>query len=113
MSNALAASNEIVQRSKETLTMDLKAIVSDADKLLRDMASLTSEEVAAARKGIEGKLAEARMRIDDARIVVTRNACSAADATNAYLAENPWKAVGVASLVGVVAALLVFRRPGR
>ena len=106
MSNAPS----IVQRTKEVLVTDLSAIVSDADKLLKDMASLTSEEIAVARNSIEAKLADARTRIDDARIVVTRKVYGAAEATGEYISENPWKVVGVASLAALVAAVLVSRR---
>ena len=100
----------IVQRTREVLVTDLSAIVADADKLIKDMAGLTSDEIAAARDSIEAKLAAARTRLDDARIVVTRKACSAAEATSDYLSENPWKVVGVASLAALAAAVLVARR---
>ena len=100
----------IAQRTREALVTDLNAIVGDADKLLKDMASLTTEEFASARSSIEAKLAEARTRIDDARIVVTRKVCGAAEATSEYLCENPWKTIGVASLAVLAAALLVSRR---
>ncbi|MBS1230829.1 MAG: hypothetical protein H6R17_4106 [Proteobacteria bacterium] len=108
MSNAFNSSN--VQRSKEALVNDLKAIVGDADALLTDIASATSEELAVARQSIEAKLANVKTRIDDARLVVTRKACGAAEATSEYLSENPWKVIGVASLAALVAALLVSRR---
>jgi len=108
MSNAFNSSN--VQRSKEALVNDLKAIVGDADALLTDIASATSEELAVARQSIEAKLANVKTRIDDARLVVTRKACGAAEATSEYLSENPWKAIGVAALAALVAALLVSRR---
>lgn len=110
MSNASTASSRIVLRSKERLVTDLKAIVSDADTLLTEMASLTSDELAAARQRIEDKLAEVRTRIDDARIVVSRKACSAAVATSEFIEENPWKVAGVASLIGLIAAVLLMRR---
>ena len=103
----------IVQRTREALVTDLSAIVGDADKLIKDMGSLTSEELMVARQSIEAKLDEARTRIDDARIVVTRTACRAAEASSEYLSENPWKVLGVASLAALVAALLVSRRPGK
>jgi len=100
----------IVQRTRDVLVTDLSAIVADADKLIKDMAGLTSDEIAVARDSIEAKLAAARTRLDDARIVVTRKACHAAEATSDYLSENPWKVVGVASLAALVAAVLVARR---
>lgn len=102
--------NALVQRSKEALVTDLKVIVGDAEQLIKDMASSTAEDLAAARSRIEAKLAEARKRIDGARVVLARRASDAADATGEYISENPWKVVGVASLVGLVVALLIFRR---
>lgn len=108
-----AASTEIVQRSKDAFVSDLKNIVGDADTLLRDMANLTSEEIGSARQRLEANLADVRTRIDDARIVFARKASSAVEASSEYLHENPWKAVGVASLVGLVVALLVTRRSRR
>ena len=99
-----------VQRSKDILINDLKAIVGDADRLIRDMASYSGDELSGARKTVEAKLAETRTRLDVARRDITRKACGVADATGEYIIENPWKVVGVASLVGLVAALMIFRR---
>lgn len=110
MSTDLGASNGDIQQSKEILVADLKRIVGDADDLLKQIAHSTSDELATTRRKIEAKLSEARARIEVARTVTARTICSAADATNQYINENPWKVVGVASLVGLVAALLLYRR---
>jgi ElaB/YqjD/DUF883 family membrane-anchored ribosome-binding protein len=99
-----------IQRNKETLVADLKRIVGDADDLLKEIASSTAEELATTRSKIEARLSEAGSRIDAARIAVARKACHAADVTNEYIGENPWKVIGVASLVGLVAAFLLYRR---
>jgi len=106
----IATSSRNVQRSKDILINDLKAIVGDADRLIRDMATYSGEELSGARKTVEAKLVEARTRLDEARHDISRRACGAADATSEYIIENPWKVVGVASLAGLIAALLVFRR---
>jgi ElaB/YqjD/DUF883 family membrane-anchored ribosome-binding protein len=113
MSKELSANDGDIQHNKEILVADLKRIVGDADELLKQMASSTSDELVTVRRKIEAKLSEARSRIDEARIAATRTVCSAADATNQYISENPWKVVGVASLVGLIAALLLYRRSGR
>jgi ElaB/YqjD/DUF883 family membrane-anchored ribosome-binding protein len=110
MSTELTASNEAVHRTKEALLSDLKRVVRDADALLGEMSTSTVEEFASVRSRVEASLSEARSRIDDARILVTRKACGAADATNAYLHENPGKVIGIASLFGLITALLLFRR---
>lgn len=109
----LGAVNGDIQHSKEALVADLKRIVGDADDLIRQMADSTTDELISTRRKIEAKLHEARVRIDEARTVAARKVCHAADATNQYISENPWKVVGVASLVGLVAALLLYRRSAR
>jgi ElaB/YqjD/DUF883 family membrane-anchored ribosome-binding protein len=113
MSNELTAINESLQRNKENLVADLKRIVGDADDLMKELSNSTSEELATMRKRIEASLGDARARIHDARIVFTKNACHAADVTNEYIGENPWKVAGVASMIGLLAALLIFRRSSR
>lgn len=112
MSTEPSATNDDIQRRKEILVAELKRIAGDADELLKQLADSTSDELESMRRTIEATLSEARARIDEARIVVSRKACSAATATNVYVRENPWKAVGVASLLGMVAASLLYRRSG-
>jgi ElaB/YqjD/DUF883 family membrane-anchored ribosome-binding protein len=106
----IATNSRNLQRSKDILVNDLKAIVGDADRLIRDMAAYSGDELVGARKTVEAKLAEARTRLDEARHEVARRACGAADATGEYIVENPWKVVGIASLAGLIAALVFFRR---
>ena len=113
MNTVLSTINGDIQHNKEIIVADLKRIVGDADDLLKQMANSTSDELVTVRRTIEAKLSEARARIEEARIVTARTVCNAADATNQYISENPWKVVGVASLVGLVAALLLYRRSGR
>ena len=113
MSTEMSASNEAVRRNKEALLSDLKRVVRDADELLNEMSTSTVEEFASVRERIEARLSEARSRIDDARILITRKATVAVDATSEYVSENPGKVIGIASLFGLIAALLLSRRSCR
>ena len=45
--------SDSARHAREAVVTDLGVIVGDADKLLKDMASLTTEEFAAARSSIE------------------------------------------------------------
>lgn len=110
MNTELNASDGTVEGKKERLVKDLKSVVTDADGLLKEVANSTAEEFAVARTKIEGKLGEARSRLDDARIAVTEKAKSAADATHEYVRENPWKALGVAAAAGLIIGFLLSRR---
>jgi len=99
-----------VEYKKERLVNDLKGVAADADDLLSAVVSSTADEFAAARSTIEERLDEARARLDDARIVVSRQIRHAADVTQEYARENPWKAFGIPAVAALVVFLLFSRR---
>jgi len=96
--------------SKEKLVSDLKVVVSDAEELLRATASQAGEKVAAARERIQASLASARVKLVEAERVLLDKTKVAARATDEYVHEHPWRAVGIAALVGFVLGSLISRR---
>lgn len=96
--------------SKDKLVADLKIVVADAEELLRATASQAGEKVAVARERIQASLASARVKLVDAERVIVDRTRQAAKATDEYVRENPWKAVGVAAGVGFLLGLLINRR---
>ena len=110
MTTELISNRGPLQASKETLLKDLKRVVSDADDLVKQVASSSAEELAARRAGVEEKMAEARSRINDLRVSATTSACKAADAASGYIRENPMKAIGCSAVAGIIVALLISRR---
>lgn len=101
--------DKTIQATRKLLVADLKCIVNDADDLLKRVSDATSEELGTARRGIIARLSDARSKAHDARVVVTRIPRGVAAATHDYIDANPWKVIGVASLLGFVAALRLFR----
>lgn len=99
-----------VEAKKDRLVNDLKGVVADADDLLQEVASSTTEEFFAARTKIEDRLRVARSRLDHARVAVTRQVGAAADATAEYARENPWKAFGLPAVAALVVFALLSRR---
>lgn len=107
---ALFGSRHPVADRKNQLVRDIRSVVVDADDLLQELASSTAEEFGAARAGIERRLTVARAGLDEARINALRSVSAAADATQAYARENPWKAIGLPVAAGLIVALLLSRR---
>lgn len=99
-----------VEAKKDRLVNDLKGVVADADDLLQEVASSTAEEFVAARARIEDRLRIARARVDRARVAATRRVSAAADATQEYARENPWKAFGIPAVAALIVLALVSRR---
>jgi len=102
----LEASGDV---SKEKLMQDLQVVVSDAEELLKATASQAGEKVSAVRERIQGNLAVAKARLDAAEAAVIEKTKYAAKATDEYVHDNPWKAVGVAACVGVIVGMLIGR----
>jgi ElaB/YqjD/DUF883 family membrane-anchored ribosome-binding protein len=99
---------DIVTRDK--LVADLKLVVTDAEELLKLTAGQAGEKVAAVRDKVQRGLDQAKAKlvvIEDEAIEQTK---AAARATDAYVHENPWKAVGIAAGAGLLIGLLIGRR---
>lgn len=99
--------------SKEKLMQDLRVVVADAEELLRATAShageKVSEKVSAARERIQDSLVTAKARLIAAEEAVVAKTKQAARATDEYVHENPWKAVGIAAGAGLVIGMLISR----
>ena len=96
--------------TKEKLTQDLKIVIADAEELLRATASQAGEKVAVAREKIQDSLHRAKIKLADAEDVMIDKTKQAARATDEYVHDHPWKAVGVAAGIGLIIGLLIGRR---
>ncbi len=110
MSSFLYTRHISVEERKNKLVHDLKDVVTDADDLLKEVANSSVEEFAAAREKIEQRLRTARASLDHARIAATRKVHEAADASEIYARENPWKAFGIPAIAALVVFALISRR---
>lgn len=107
MSNkTVVAAGEV---SKEKLMQDLQIVVADAEELLRATAGQAGEKVAAARERIQENLAAAKVRLAAAQETVIAKTKQAANATDEYVHENPWKAVGIGAGIGLIIGMLISR----
>ena len=96
--------------TKEKLAQDLRIVISDAEELLRATASQAGEKVTAAREKVQDSLRRAKVKLADAEEVLIDKGKEAAHATDEYVHEHPWRAVGIAAGVGLIIGLLIGRR---
>jgi ElaB/YqjD/DUF883 family membrane-anchored ribosome-binding protein len=100
----------MAQASSDTLFDDLISVVKDAEELLKATAGLAGEKVAAARERAEASVRSARERLSTVREDVAEHTREAAERADDYVRRNPWQAIGVAALAGLVIGLLASRR---
>ncbi len=98
------------QVSKEKLVSDLKVLVGDTEELLKATAGQAGEKIAVARERIQASLAVYKDKLLDAEQALREKTKEAARATDEYVHDHPWQAVGVAAGVGFLLGLLVSRR---
>ncbi len=96
--------------NKEKLVSDMKVVVSDAEEILRATAGVAGEKVGELRERIIDRLRDAKVRIADAEEMLVARTKAAARATDDYVNDNPWRAVGIAAGVGLLLGIIIGRR---
>jgi len=85
-------------------------LVTDVEDLIKKVANVNDEEIAEIRAKVEQTLAKAKTAAKDGVANVRGYARDARAATDEYVHESPWSAIGLAAAVGVVIGILVGRR---
>ena len=96
--------------AQEKLVVDIRAVIADAEEILRATADQTGEKIAALRQRIQERLLDARIRLDAAEAVLIDKTRAAARATDDYVHANPWQAVGIGAGIGFLLGLVLGRR---
>lgn len=96
--------------AKEKLAADFRAVTDDIDSLMTATGSQAEGEAKALRARIRERLDDARERLLDAQHEAVRRARAAATATDDYVHDNPWQAIGVAAAIGLALGVLIGRR---
>jgi len=103
-----------VDVSKDRLYEEFNAVVAETEQLLKSVATASGEKAGALHQGVADGLAAAGERLDQLRLDALAQAGAAATATDDYVRDNPWRAIGVAAavsaLAGLVAGLLIARK---
>lgn len=96
--------------STDKLMHDLRAVVGDAEELLKATATQTGERVEKVRARAEASLRAARARMQETGQAVQARARAASHEVDQQIHEHPWAAVGVAAGIGLVLGIVLSRR---
>lgn len=96
--------------ARDQLMSDLKTVIQDAEVWLRSGSMLTGDDLHAARVKFERTLSGAKAELIRIEEQVVEKTKEAAKATDEYVHENPWKAVGVGAAAGLLIGMLIARR---
>jgi len=96
--------------AQEKLVTDIRAVIADAEEILHATADQTGEKIVNLRARIHDRLLDARERLTAAEIILVDKTRAAARATDDYVHENPWQAVGIGAGVGFLIGFILGRK---
>jgi ElaB/YqjD/DUF883 family membrane-anchored ribosome-binding protein len=101
-----AKSFENGARNTDSTVVELNRIVTQAEELLKTLGEEGGAAVEAARQRVMRTVNQAKVRLSDASYRVRGAATQAADATDRYVHENPWRSIAYGAAAGAAIALL-------
>ncbi len=104
------ATKQDLSNKEEQFIDNVKESLDDAEKLLREAASATGDKAAEMRESAMQSLRRTREALYDTQDVVLERGRRAARVTDDYVRDNPWQAIGMAGLAGVLIGALICRR---
>lgn len=96
--------------TKKQLIADFNEVVADTEALLKATANQGDEKLARIRAKAEESLRVMKASMAEAQAALLAKTRAAAKATDTYVHESPWKAVGIAAGVGLLVGMLIARR---
>ncbi|HWL27424.1 MAG TPA: DUF883 family protein [Burkholderiaceae bacterium] len=98
------------QANEEQFIDSVKTSLDDAEKLLREAAESTGDKAAELRESAMRSLRRTREALYDTQDALMERGRRAARVTDDYVHDNPWQAIGMAGLAGLVIGALMCRR---
>ena len=96
--------------TREKLVGDIKTVLTDVDALLRQAAEATGDEARQLRRRAEDMLDVAQKKFSAVRDDALAKGRAATRATDEWVHDNPWSAVGIGAAIGVLIGMLIARR---
>lgn len=96
--------------SRDKLVADLKILKADAEQMIKEAADSSAEGFAVLRTRLEGKLADAKVQLVQARSTMGDKTHRAAAAAQTYVKENPLQTAGILAAVGAMFGFLLGRK---
>jgi len=98
------------ENAREKLVDEFATVLSEAEEMLKRASTETGDKARDLRSQIETKLLRAKLSLQELEGQAVDRAKAAARATDDYVHDKPWQAIGIAAVVGVVVGLLMNRR---
>jgi ElaB/YqjD/DUF883 family membrane-anchored ribosome-binding protein len=102
--------HEEAQINSESLIGDFKALMADAEDLIKATASHEDGPLSAIRSKALDTLNNAKESLSSVEGTLTEKAKVVAEGADEFVHRNPWESIGVAAGLGLLIGLLIRRR---
>jgi ElaB/YqjD/DUF883 family membrane-anchored ribosome-binding protein len=98
------------EAQRERLATDLRAVIHDAEELLKITAGDVGAEATELRERVRLRLLRAKDSLHSLQETAIERAKAAGHKADDYVHEHPWTSIGVAAGFGLLVGLLIGRR---
>ena len=100
----------MLESSLKVVNNDVKMLVTDAQALFKEAATLTGEKAEEVRNRGMRLLDSARVRAQDAQASALVAGKEMAASAEVYVKDNPWRAIAAAAGVGLLVGVILGRK---
>jgi ElaB/YqjD/DUF883 family membrane-anchored ribosome-binding protein len=104
------AAREAAHQAGAAAGEEMQNLLADVDDLINRVGDAADPEVRRLRSKVAAAVAATRQSIADGTEQVQRQAKQALEASDRYVHNQPWEAIGIAALAGIAVGFLVSRR---
>lgn len=108
--NGLTSGAAKSQKMGSSASGEFQNLVSDVEDIVKDTAALTGEDIARAKEKLGERISAAKKTLEEMGGTVVDQARKTAKATDTYVHDEPWKAVGIGAMVGLLLGFALSRR---
>ena len=105
-----SAARDKVQAAGAAASDEVQNLISDVEDLIDRVGDAADPEVKRLRAKVANAVVSAKRSIASGAEQVQRQAKDAFDASDRYVHDQPWEAIGIAALAGVAVGFLISRR---
>lgn len=97
-------------RAGSALSREAHNFLADIEDLVKATTSLTGEDLARAKAKLSERITAARASVERMGGTIADGTRHAAQATDGFVHERPWQAIGIGAAFGVLVGFLIARR---
>ena len=103
---------ESVNKMRAAGSQEVNDLIADVEELVGRVSEAADPEIARLRTKVEQAVSLAKKSLTQGAEHMQRKARAAMDAGDRYVRDQPWQALGIAALAGLVLGFVVARRAG-